>query len=91
MKQESRTRTWQVAIVGAVMLLIATIVGVATANAGQNDNAGRAEPVCVGQHYSLKGNSGIGKDETPVFPADYWQANTKQEPHGDQAEIPQQR
>lgn len=35
----------------------------------------------AGQHYSLKGNSGIGKDETPVFPADYWQANTAQEPH----------
>lgn len=33
------------------------------------------------QHYSLKGNSGIGKDEVPVFPADYWQANTTQEPH----------
>lgn len=34
------------------------------------------------QHYSLKGNSGIGKDETPVFPADYWQPNTHKEPHG---------
>lgn len=33
------------------------------------------------QHYSLKGNSGIEKDEVPVFPADYWQANTKKEPH----------
>lgn len=33
------------------------------------------------QHYSLKGNSGIEKDEVPVFPADYWQANTSQEPH----------
>lgn len=33
------------------------------------------------RHYSLKGNSGIGKDEVPVFPADYWQANTSQEPH----------
>jgi hypothetical protein len=34
------------------------------------------------QHYSLKGNSGIDTDETPVFPADYWQANTTQEPAG---------
>jgi LPXTG-motif cell wall-anchored protein len=34
------------------------------------------------QHYSLKGNSGIGKDEVPVFPADYWQANSEQEPPG---------
>jgi LPXTG-motif cell wall-anchored protein len=33
------------------------------------------------QHYSLKGNSGIGKDEIPVFPADYWQANAPLEPH----------
>lgn len=37
--------------------------------------------VTKAQHYSLKGNSGIGKDEVPVFPADYWQANTKKEPH----------
>lgn len=33
------------------------------------------------QHYSLKGNSGIEKDEVPVFPADYWQANAQLEPH----------
>lgn len=39
-------------------------------------------PAVEAQHYSLKGNSGIGKDEVPVFPADYWQANTHQEPHG---------
>lgn len=44
-----------------------------------------AEP---GQHYSLKGNSGIGKDETPVWPADYWQANTEQEPHDNGAGNP---
>ena len=36
---------------------------------------------CEDQHYSLKGNSGLGKDDVPVFPADYWQANTTQEPH----------
>lgn len=33
------------------------------------------------QHYSLKGNSGIGKYDVPVFPAPYWQANAKHEPH----------
>jgi LPXTG-motif cell wall-anchored protein len=33
------------------------------------------------RHYSLKGNSGIGKNDVPVFPADYWQANAKKEPH----------
>lgn len=37
--------------------------------------------VTEAQHYSLKGNSGIEKDQTPVFPADYWQANAHQEPH----------
>lgn len=42
----------------------------------------------AGQHYSLKGNSGIGKDETPVFPAEYWQANTEQEPHDNGAGSP---
>ena len=41
-----------------------------------------------GQHYSLKGNSGIEKDEVPVFPADYWQANTTQEPHDNGAGDP---
>lgn len=41
-----------------------------------------------GQHYSLKGNSGIGKDEVPAFPADYWQANTEQEPHDNGAGNP---
>lgn len=40
-----------------------------------------AEAVAA-QHYSLKGNSGIGKDDVPVFPADYWQANAPQEPNG---------
>lgn len=42
-------------------------------------------PAVDGQHYSLKGNSGIGKDDTPLPPGpgvDYWQANTTQEPHG---------
>lgn len=38
-------------------------------------------PEVKGQHYSLKGNSGIGKNDTPVFPAWYWQANTHHEPH----------
>lgn len=39
-------------------------------------------PGTEGQHYSLKGNSGIGKHDIPVWPAWYWQANTHQEPHG---------
>lgn len=40
--------------------------------------------VAEAQHYSLKGNSGIGNDDTPLPPgdADYWTANTHQEPHG---------
>ena len=36
------------------------------------------------QHYSLKGNSGIDKDEVPPTPSenpDIWQANTHLEPH----------
>jgi hypothetical protein len=42
-------------------------------------------PAVEGQHYSLKGNSGIGKDEIPPTPdvnPDIWQANTSQEPNG---------
>jgi pyruvate/2-oxoglutarate dehydrogenase complex dihydrolipoamide acyltransferase (E2) component len=62
------------ASVGAVALLVGGVAGLSAAHGGGDD-----EPNC--QHYSLKGNSGIGKDETPVWPADYWQANTKQEPH----------
>lgn len=38
-------------------------------------------PAVPAQHYSLKGNSEIGKYDVPVFPADYWQANAKKEPH----------
>lgn len=37
-----------------------------------------------GQHYSLKGNSGIGKYEVPPTPEvnpDIWKADTEQEPH----------
>ncbi len=45
-------------------------------------------PAVAGQHYSLKGNSGLDKDEVPVFPADYWQANTTQEPHDNGAGQP---
>lgn len=43
------------------------------------------------QHYSLKGNSGIGTDEVPVFPADYWQANTHLEPHYQGNGVPTQK
>jgi len=71
-------------LAGLLGLALVVPVGGLMASASANSKDG-PEPVCVGQHYSLKGNSGIGKDETPVFPADYWQANTKQEPHGDQA------
>jgi hypothetical protein len=42
-------------------------------------------PAVAGQHYSLKGNSGIGADEVPPTPADnpdIWQANTAEEPAG---------
>lgn len=47
-------------------------------------DADTTEVVTEAQHYSLKGSSGIGKDDTPLPPsqADYWQANTHQEPHG---------
>lgn len=45
-------------------------------------------PAKPGQHYSLKGYSDIGKDEVPVWPADYWQANTEQEPHDNGAGNP---
>jgi hypothetical protein len=41
-------------------------------------------PAVPGQHYSLKGNSGIGQADVPPTPADdpdIWQANTAQEPH----------
>lgn len=44
-----------------------------------------------GQHYSLKGNSGIDKDEVPPTPEvnpDIWQANTAQEPHDNGAGQP---
>jgi hypothetical protein len=47
-------------------------------------------PAVPGQHYSLKGNSGIGKDEVPPTPAvnpSIWQANTSQEPHDNNPNI----
>lgn len=77
-----------------VIVLIVLVAGLVN-GAANADNQTRTTPTCVpsdawtetipgtpGQHYSLRGNSGIGKDEVPVFPADYWQANTEQEPPG---------
>lgn len=43
-----------------------------------------AVPAVEAQHYSLKGNSGIDRDEVPPTPEEnpkIWQANTHQEPH----------
>jgi hypothetical protein len=64
------------ASMSAGALLVTGIAGLSVAKGGQ---PAVNEDQC--QHYSLKGNSGIDKDETPAWPADYWQANTKQEPH----------
>ena len=83
MTTETSKRTWLIAIVGVLLIAFGMMfAGTALASVQSKGGEPNGEPlVCVGQHYSLKGSSGIGKDETPVFPADYWQANTKQEPH----------
>jgi hypothetical protein len=83
-----------IALIGAMLIALSLSMTVANAATKTDecvpkdayaetvvDHEAYDETVTYAQHYSLKGNSGIEKDETPVFPADYWQANTDKEPH----------
>lgn len=59
-------------VIATLAFTLINVLSAAVANASES---------CQNQHYSLKGNSGLNEDQVPVFPADYWQANTEQEPH----------
>jgi hypothetical protein len=79
---ERKTMRYYVTGLLATLLIAFAAISLAS-QANATGNGGDCTPAIAAQHYSLKGNSGIGKNDVPLPPslADYWQANTTHEPH----------